>query len=60
MLFAGHALKKHGVYFQTALLKQPWVPGYLSEGYDYTRGRDNQQIPFVKFEGGKLGVVDAF
>jgi hypothetical protein len=60
MLFAGYALKKHGVYFQNEVAKKPWVPGYLSEGYDYTRGRDNQQIPFVKFEGGKLSVVESF
>jgi hypothetical protein len=60
MLFAGYALKKYGVYFQNELTKKPWVPGYLSEGYDYTRSRDNQQIPFVKFEGGQLMVVASF
>ena len=58
MLFVGNALKKHGVYFQEALKKEAWVPGYLTEGYDYRNGRDNQLIPFIEFNGGKLVVID--
>jgi hypothetical protein len=58
MLFIGNALKKHGVYFQEALKKEVWTPGFLTEGYDFQNGRDNQLVPFIEFEGGKLVVVD--
>ena len=58
MLFVGNALKKHGVYFQEALKKEAWTPGFLTEGYDFQNGRDNQLVPFIEFEGGKLVVVD--
>lgn len=58
MLFVGNAMKKHGVYFQEALKKEKWVPGFLTEGYDYQNGRDNQLVPFIEFEGGKLVVVE--
>jgi len=58
MLFVGSALKKHGVYFQQAIQKEPWVPGYISQGYDFTGTHNNHLIPFVKFDGGRLVVVD--
>jgi Periplasmic binding protein len=54
MLFAGHALKNHGVYFQDALRKSKQVPGYLSSGYDFTEGQTNQYVPFIEFRNGKL------
>jgi hypothetical protein len=56
MLFVGHSLKKHGVYFQEALKKER-APGFLMEGYDYQQGRDNQLVPFIRFESGTLVVV---
>jgi hypothetical protein len=56
MLFAGHALKKHGVYFQEALKKEKGQ-GFLMNGYDYQKGRDNQRVPFIEFEYGKLVVI---
>jgi tetratricopeptide (TPR) repeat protein len=58
MLFVGNALKKHGVYFQEALKKEVWAPGFLTEGYNFQNGRDNQLVPFIELEGGKLVVVD--
>jgi hypothetical protein len=58
MLFAGNALKKHGVYFQQQLQKEKWAPGYVKAGYDYTQSRDNHFIPFIKFDGGKLMRID--
>jgi hypothetical protein len=57
MLFIGNALKKHGVYFQEGLKKENVTKGYLTEGYDFRNSRDNQRIPFIKFEQGTL-VVD--
>lgn len=58
MLFVGNALKKHGVYFQEALKKEVWTPGFLTEGYNFQNGHDNQLVPFIEFEGGKLVVID--
>ncbi len=54
MLFAGNTLKKHGVYFQDAIKRNKQVPGYLTPGYDFTAGRSNQYVSFIKFENGKL------
>jgi hypothetical protein len=58
MLFVGHALHKYGVYFQEGLMKESWAPGFLTEGYDYTNSRDNQLVPFIRFEGGKPVVIN--
>lgn len=59
ILFVGHALHKHGVYFQEGLMKEKsWVPGFLTEGYDYTNSRDNHLVPFIRFEGGKPEVIN--
>ncbi len=57
MMFAGHSLKKYGVYFQDAFVKETLLPGYLSQGYSYENSHDNQQVPFVKFVEGELKVV---
>ena len=58
LLFLGNQLKKNGVYFQDALSKAGTLPGYLSEGFNYQAGRSNELIPFVRFDQGKLKVVD--
>jgi hypothetical protein len=58
MLFVGHALKKHGVYFQEGLNKEKWVPGFLVGGYDFQNSRDNQNIPFIGFNHGTLVVIE--
>jgi Periplasmic binding protein len=58
MLFAGNTMKKHGVYFQDAIKKQKQVPGYLTPGYDFTAGRTNQYVPFIKFQNGKLILIE--
>jgi outer membrane protein assembly factor BamD (BamD/ComL family) len=57
MLFAGNTLKKHGVYFQDAIRKEKQVPGYLTPGYDFTAGRTNQYVSFIKFQNGKLVAI---
>lgn len=55
MLFAGNTLKQHGVYFQDAMKKQ--VPGYLTEGYDFSTTRTNAYVPFITFKQGKLVAI---
>ncbi|MDL5045086.1 hypothetical protein QQ054_03395 [Oscillatoria amoena NRMC-F 0135] len=57
MLFAGHALKEHGVYFQDAFGRQRFS-GYLTEGCDFSNARDNQLVPFVQFKAGWLTLID--
>jgi predicted negative regulator of RcsB-dependent stress response len=58
MLFLGHQLKKNGVYFQDGLSQAGVLPGYLSEGFDYRFGHDNQLIPFVTFKKGELYLIE--
>lgn len=53
MFFAGTMLKKYGVYFQHELNKTE-VQGYLTEGYDFQYSRDNQHVPFIRFNAGEL------
>lgn len=58
VLLLGNQLKKNGVYFQEALSRAGTLPGYLSEGFNYQNGRSNELIPFVRFDQGKIKVVD--
>jgi hypothetical protein len=58
MLFLGLQLKKNGVYFQDALSKESFIPGFLSEGFNFQSSRDNQLVPFVKFDEGELVLVE--
>lgn len=58
ILFVGNQLKKNGVYFQEALANGGIIPGNLTEGYNYQLGRSNELIPFVKFEEGKMKVIE--
>ncbi len=58
MIFAGRALHQYGVYFQQGLSGAGIVPGFLFEGYNYTKSRDNQLVPFIQFQEGQLVVTD--
>jgi predicted negative regulator of RcsB-dependent stress response len=58
MLFLGHQLKKNGVYFQDGLSQAGILPGYLSEGFDYRYGHDNQLIPFITFRKGEIHLIE--
>jgi tetratricopeptide (TPR) repeat protein len=57
MLFLGNSLHEHGVYFQEAF-STTTLRGYLYEGHNYQFSHDDQLVPFVKFEGGQLTVVE--
>jgi hypothetical protein len=58
MLFVGHQLKTNGVYFQQGLNDAGLLPGYLSQGFNYTNSRDNQVVPFVTFRKGELVLLE--
>ncbi len=58
MLFFGTQLQKNGVYFQDALNNTDFVPGHLFQGFRYQFTRDNQVVPFVRFRGGVLTLVE--
>ncbi len=58
MMFYGTQLKKNGVFFQDGLAKEPTVPGFLSEGFNYSISRDNRLVPFVQFRDGELMLVE--
>jgi len=48
--FVGKMLYQHGIYFQVGLYDQEVYPGILYQGFDYSRGNDNQLIPIIEFE----------
>lgn len=58
MMFVGNQLHKNGVYFQEGLQKAGIIPGYISEGFDYRFGRDNQLVPFTTFKGGEQTLLE--
>ena len=45
--FLGKILQKNGKYFQNGFAEDKYVPGYLSEGFDYQGANDNQVVPMV-------------
>ena len=49
MLFLGHMLAKHGVYFQKYWKKQ-FYSGSIFEGVYYGVYHDNQHVPIVRFK----------
>lgn len=49
MLFLGHMLDQHGVYFQKHWQGQPY-PGAIFTGVAYGTHHDNQQVPIVRFQ----------
>jgi ABC-type branched-subunit amino acid transport system substrate-binding protein len=57
MLLFGNQLQKNGVYFQDGLNNTDFIPGYLFQGFKYQYTRDNQVVPFVKFQDGVLTVI---
>lgn len=58
MMFAGRQLKEHGVYFQEALNKKEFIPGVLYQGFNYEMSRSNQYVPFIRYEGNALKVIE--
>lgn len=58
MMFFGNQLKENGVYFQEKMAKDGNIPGYLSQGFNYEYGRDNQVVPFITFKKGQLSLIE--
>ncbi len=58
MLFMGNQLKTNGVYFQEGLSNAGTLPGYLTQGFNYSDSRDNQLVPFVTFRNGALVLIE--
>jgi hypothetical protein len=58
MLFFGQQLQTNGVYFQDGLNKTELIPGHLFQGFRFQNARDNQLVPFIKFRGGVLQLVE--
>jgi hypothetical protein len=54
ILFVGKALSQYGVFFQEGLNQIEYTPGLFGEGYNFQGSRDNQYVPFVRFQEGAL------
>ena len=57
MLFLGHMLAQHGVYFQKHWNRQPYR-GALFEGVAYGIHHDNQHVPIVRFQKNKFVICN--
>jgi len=58
MLLMGTQLKEQGIYFQENFNKQDFIPGFLCEGYNFQFSRNNQLVPFVRYQDGSMKVID--
>jgi hypothetical protein len=58
MLFFGKQLKQNGVYFQEGLNRQNYIPGVLYQGFNFQSDRNNQYVPFIRYENDGMKVVD--
>jgi hypothetical protein len=58
MLLLGNQLKEHGVYFQEAFNQQNFIKGYLCEGYNFQFSRNNQLVPFIRYQDDGMKVID--
>lgn len=58
MLFAGRQLGENGVYFQEALDKKPFVPGFLYQGFNFQSSRNNQFVPFIQYSDDRMRVIE--
>ena len=57
MLFAGYQLNENGVYFQEAMNKKGFIPGFLYQGYNFQFSRSNQFVPFIRYEEDRMKVI---
>lgn len=60
MMFAGKLLKEHGVYFQDALNKQNFISGTLYQGFNFQDSRNNQFVPFIRYQDGAMKAIEHF
>lgn len=57
MWFVGNALNDYGTYFQIEMNKKEYASGYLTPGYNYTSGKNNQLVSFIYFKDGELRLL---
>ena len=60
MMFAGSQMRQHGVYFQEALNRVNYVPGVLYQGFNYQFSRNNQFVPFIRYEGDGMKMIEKY
>jgi tetratricopeptide (TPR) repeat protein len=54
MMFFGNQLRGNGIYFQEALNRQNYFPGTFYPGFNFQTNRNNQFIPFIRYENDGL------
>lgn len=54
MLFFGRQLARNGAAFKNRATLRTDADDYLLSGFDYSQGNDNQIVPIVKFDEGRL------
>jgi hypothetical protein len=58
MTYFGKLLGEHGTFFQQALHQRPPARGKILSGYNYQGSNDNQYVPLIKFQDGRLVLVN--
>lgn len=58
MMYIGYMLDRYGIYFQEFYSNKESINSVLYAGYDYFNANDNQVVPIVKYEDGRLRLVD--
>lgn len=58
MMFTGNLLKQHGVYFQEGMNTKNYIPGYLYQGFNFQNSRNNQHVPFIRFDQDQMKVIE--
>ncbi|MEH0158325.1 ABC transporter substrate-binding protein [Limibacter armeniacum] len=56
--FFGKVMHLHGKYFQNKLHETGFQNGFIYPGHDYTNANDNQYVPLIKFQQGKLVLIN--
>jgi hypothetical protein len=54
----GKSLGKYGNYFVNGLQKEPFMPGVVFQGFNYSFGNSNGFVPVVKFIESQLTVLN--
>lgn len=57
MMFFGSQLRENGIYFQEALNRRNYFPGILYQGFNFQTNRNNQFVPFIRYENDGLKPV---
>ena len=57
MYLMGNSLDKYGKYMQVGWRKEGYMPGFLTDGIDYSGSNDNLRIPILHFDNHGMNII---